>query len=333
MGFSKAVRRNLQEAPLHLQAWRARRQGKRSAGGTYHVVIPIRTFKVYREHLLSIVDCLEALGRHTILHPVKRFSDVGQLHEGDRVIAFAPYRLEAFEPQPGVLYVCVNSEQYPEDPGELQDGLHGRGREFMDRCHLVFECHEALYEKAKSLGLQPAGVLPFAYSPRWDWKAWPERPRYDVAFLGRFSGDHRKELWSEIAERFRACPRTEAWGGQRPRFLRDAKIQLSFSQTEVAQLGGHRFAMALANKCFVLSEPLPPASPFTPGEHFGEASAAGMIDTIARYLDADAERKRIAEAGHRFFTIEYRLETFIQRMIPKLDLALEDLQAGRTPGT
>ncbi len=324
MGIRKAAQRHWIETPLYLEASRARRRARRAPTGAYRIVIPFRTYKVYREHVLGVVDALEAVGRTAILHPVKTFEEVGVLRPGDRVLAFAPYRLEPFERVDGVVYAAVNSEQYPDDPAGLAEGLHARGAGFLGACDLVFECHEALFAKAQALGLDPAGVLPFAWSPRWNWNAEPTAPRYDVAFLGRFVGDHRRELWSEIRDRFDVNPANEAWGRGRARFLRSAKIQLSFSQTEQAQLAGHRFAMALANKCFVVSEPLPAGVPFKPGQHHVEASATGMVATIERYLAADDERRRIAETGHRFFATEYRLAPFVQRLVTRMEIAAED---------
>lgn len=323
MGIKKAAQRHWIETPLYFEAARARRRGKRAPTGAYRIVVPFRTYKVYGEHLLGIVDALQSLGRTAILHPVKHFREVGVLRPGDRVLAFAPYRLEPFDRVDGVVYAAVNSEQYPDDPAGLAEGLHARGAGFLGGCDLVFECHEALFDRAQALDLDPAGVLPFAYTERWAWRATPTAPRHDVAFLGRFAGDRRKELWSEIREQFNVNPKNEAWGRGRAHFLRSAKIQLSFSQTEQAQLAGHRFAMALANKCFIVSEPLPPGVPFKPGFHHVEATASSMVATIERYLENDDDRKRIAEGGHRFFTTEYRLEPFVQRLVARMDLAAE----------
>ncbi len=332
MSIKKGIRRHILEAPLYFRCLRARWDAAAEKGGTYHIVIPFRTYKVYREHMLGLVDCLEAVGRRTILHPVKRFRQVGRLQRGDRVLAFAPYRLEAFERTPGVLYAAVNSEQYPETAEELKEGLHLRGKGFLTGCHLVFECHEALEDRARALGLKPAGVLPFGYTDRWNWGAFPVQPRYDVAFLGRFSSDHRRELWGAVKDRFRVCPRNEAWGKRRPGFLRSARIQLNFSQTEVALLAGHRFAMMLANRCFLLSETLPPGSPFKAGVHYAEASSSTMIDAIARYLERKDLRASIAQAGHDFVRNEYRLETHVNRILPVLDFAMEAVLDDREPG-
>lgn len=306
----------------------ARRPTTAAVSGGYHVVVPARAFRVFEEQALGLGDCLEAVGRAPTLHRVRRMRQVGRLHSGDRVIVFAPHRLDAFEPVDGVLYTAVNDFPYP-DPGNAESG---RPRAPIPAgYHLVFESHEALYDRAKRLDLHPAGVLPFACGPRWEWDAAPVSPRYDVAFLGRVNTDHRRELWANIRERFKTCPQTEAWGRRRAALLRSARIQLSFAATEVHELPGHRFAMALANCCFVLSEPLPPGSPFRPGAHYAEATASGMIDAIARYLERHEQRQAVAEAGHRFFTTEYRLEGFVKRMLPVLDFAVEAIREGRNP--
>jgi hypothetical protein len=331
MSLIRTLRRNVTEAPLYYECWQARREAAAQPPGTYHVVIPFRTYKVYREQVLGLVDCLQAMKRPAVLHPVKRFKQVGRLRPGDRVIAFAPYRLEPFERKPGVLYAAVNAEHYPAHPDAFEQALQDRSAGFLACCHLVFEGHEALLAQAVGLGLERAGVLPFAYTERWNWDAAPVKPRYDVAFLGRLSTDHRREIWESICARFKACPHTEAWGNGRARLLRSARIQLSLSLTEVPQLAGHRFAMALANRCFVLSEPLPPKSPFRPGVHFAEATASSLIDAIARHLEHADQRAAIAERGHEFFKSEYRLEGFVRRILPMLDFAMEAVREGREP--
>ncbi|MBN2489941.1 MAG: glycosyltransferase family 1 protein [Planctomycetes bacterium] len=331
MSFLENLRRNLADAPLHYRSWQARRDAGAERGGTYRVVVPLGVYNVYREHAEGLVDCLRALGRTAFLHPVKQLRHGGRLIPGDRVLAFAPDRLEPFKRAPGILYAAVNEEPYAARPDAGEDPPPRRSAGFLERCHLVFEANEALLEQAAELGLERAGVLPFGYSERWNWHAAPVKPRYDVAFLGRLATDHRRELWDAIRARFRVAPRNEAWGKQRARLLRAARIQLSLRVTEVPELAGHRFAMALANRCFLLSEPLPPGSPFQPGVHFAEATASSMIDRISRHLEHADPRAAIAARGHAFFRSEYRLETFVQRILPMLDFAMEAVREGREP--
>ncbi len=210
--------------------------------------------------------------------------------------------------------------------------MHKVWLSFLADCHLVFECHEARHAEAMARGDRPAGVLPFGYSPHWDQNAVPVKPRYDVAFLGRLLTDHRQELWDAVRARFKTYPRTEAWGRRRERLLRSARIQLSLSRIERPQLSGHRFALALANRCFLMSEPLPKPCPFRAGVHYVEATTASLIDTIGRFLERDEERLQIATAGHDFFRQNFRLDHFVKRLLPALDFAMEAIGEGREPG-
>jgi hypothetical protein len=333
MGIFKSLRRNLVEAPLQVQAWQARRQAAGEPRGTYHLVLPFRAITAYQEHIQGLVECFEAVGRTTVLHPVKRIRQVGKPRPGDRVIFFRPEQLDLFDPVPGVLYAAVNSEPYPYSSLTARWPIERQYTEFLERCDIILESHEALLARARERELNRAGVLPFGYSEHWNWNATPVKPRYDVAFLMGQVTDHRRELWEAIRSRFKVCPRHEAWGRRRIRFLRSARIQLSFSRYEEPHLSGHRFAMALANGCFVLSEPLPPKSPFKAGVHYAEATSASMVDTIARYLDRQEKREQIAAAGREFFTTHYRLEHFVKRVLPIFDFALEAIREGKDPST
>jgi len=333
MGLFNSLSRRLVEAPLQVQAWQARRQAASELHGTYHLVLPFRAIKAYQEHIQGLIECFEAVGRTPVLHPVKRFRQMGKPRPGDRVLIFKPDHLDPFDPAPGVLYAAVNSEPYPYSDSDEPWPADGRYAEFLERCHIVLESHEAALNRAEELGLSRAGVLPFGYSEHWNWNATPVKPRYDVAFLSRSASDHRRELWEAIKSRFKASPRHEAWGRGRIRFLRSARIQLCFGRNEEPHLSGHRFAVALANGCFLLSEPLPPGSPFKAGVHHAEATPASMVDAIARYLTRREKREQIAAAGREFFTTEYRLEHFVQRLLPILDFALEAVREGRDPNT
>ncbi len=326
MGVARSLRRNAIETPLYATRELARRRGARLSGPSYRVAVPIRVYKTYREQALGLVDCLRELGHRALLHPIKRIEDLGPLRAGDRVVAFGPYRLGAFERQPGVLYAAVNAEFYGETPGA---GMIGRSRDFAGRCDLLFESNEVSLRQARELGLHPAGLLPFAWSPRWDWQAAPSAPRYDVAFLGRIRhSEYRAELWGEIRRRFSVCPRTQAWGRGRRRFLRSARIQLSLHQGDADHLPGHRFAMALANRCFVLCEPLPPEAPYRAGVHYAAAASHEMADAIEHYLGRPEQMRRIAEEGHHFFRDEYRLVDHAARLCAAMDAARERIGSG-----
>jgi hypothetical protein len=264
MGVRRTLQRNWIEAPLYLARGVARRRARSLRRPAYRIAVPIRVYKTYREHALGLADCLRSLGHTVLIHPIKRLEDVRPLQRGDRVVTFGAYRLSDFEREPGVFYAAVNAEFYGSGPDE---GMIQRTREFVDGCDLLFESNEVSLRQAQNLELNPAGLLPFAWTPRWEWRAAPTSPCYDIAFLGRVDqNEHGRALWGKICSRFEACPHTVAWGRRRARFLRRARIQLNLNQGSADHFPGHRFAMALANRCFILSEPLPDEVRFRAGE-------------------------------------------------------------------
>ncbi|HEY5658654.1 MAG TPA: glycosyltransferase [Myxococcota bacterium] len=326
MGVRKTLQRNWIEVPLYVARGVARQRARSLPRPAYRIAAPIRVYKTYREQVLGLADCLRSLGHTALVHPIKRLEDVGPLRHGDRVVTFGTYRLRSFEREPGVLYAAVNAEFYGSRPDE---GMMQRTREFVDRCDLLFESNEVSLRQARDLGLNPSGLMPFAWTPRLDWRAAPSAPRYDIAFLGRIEqSEHRLALREEIRSRFNACPYTVAWGRGRARFLRRARIQLSLNQGSTDHFPGHRFALALANRCFILSEPLPDEAPFRAGVHYAAAPLGEIAQAIEFYLKNPESMRRIAEAGHRFFRCEYRLIDYAEHMCKTMDAAWDTLRSG-----
>ncbi|MBN1511063.1 MAG: hypothetical protein JXB13_03540 [Phycisphaerae bacterium] len=91
------------------------------------------SIRKYREHVLGFVECLEALGRRTRLHAVRRAKQAGRFRPGDRVIAFAPRHLECAERSDGVLYVAVNSEPDVDLPADVRQTRYRESRRRRDR--------------------------------------------------------------------------------------------------------------------------------------------------------------------------------------------------------
>jgi glycosyltransferase involved in cell wall biosynthesis len=79
--------------------------------------------------------------------------------------------------------------------------------------------------------------------------------------------------------------------------------------------------MALANRCFILSEPLPDEAPYKAGVHYAAASADEMGDAIAHYLAYPEQMRRIADQGHRFFRDEYPLAEYTARLCATMEAA------------
>lgn len=297
---------------------------RRAAPGLHRIVVPPRVLDTYEETAHGIADGFAALGRAALVECVDALDRLAPLKPGDRVIVFGAHRYEPWRPPAGVLLVGVNVEQYPPDwtPGGAVNPLMAKTDRFLAGCDLLLECNECLLAESARRGRSAAGVLPFAWTPRFESGLAPlAEPPFDLAFLGRPAEGRRALALRELGRRFRLAPTTVAWGARRAEFLRSARIQLNLHQGEAPALESHRFALCLANGAFVLSEPLPPEAPFRAGVHHVEAPLAGWGEVIAHWLARPAERARIAAAGRRFLREEYAFPPALAKLLPLLDAA------------
>ncbi|MBL8844107.1 MAG: glycosyltransferase family 1 protein [Planctomycetes bacterium] len=308
-------------------AWRrpaVARAARAAAPGMHRIVVPPRVLDTYEETAGGIADGFAALGRDAVVECVDDLARLAPLKRGDRVIVFGAHRYEPWRPPAGVLLVGVNVEQYPPDwtPHGTSVVHMAKTDRFLAGCDLLLECNECLLEESARRGRPAAGVLPFAYTPRFDSGLPPlAKPPFEIAFLGRPGDGRRKEALARLGARFRLAPATVAWGRARGEFLRRAQLQLNLHQGEEAVLESHRFALCLANGAFVLSEPLPASAPFRDGVHYAAAPLAQWDDAIAHWLARPEERARIAEAGRRFLREEYAFPRALAQLLPLLDAA------------
>jgi glycosyl transferase family 1 len=322
---------------LALRAWlarpAARAAARRAAPGLCHVVVPPRVLDTYDETLEGIADGLRALGRVAVVDCVRRLEQIGPLRPRDVVLVYGTHRYPPWRPPAGVLLVGVNVEQYPDDwtPRGTTVDLMARSDRFLAGCDVVLECNEGLLLESERLGRKAAGVLPFAWTPRFDAGLAPlGDPPYDVAFLGRPGDGRRRELLARLERSFKLAPSTVAWGRRRAEFLRCAKVQLNLHQSEKPVLEGHRFALCYANGAFLLSEPLPPGPPFRAGVHHAEAPMARMDEAIRDWLARPADRARIAAEGRRFFREEYTFRRALEKLLPIFDEKVAAIAARAT---
>lgn len=323
---------------LAIRAWlerpAARAVARRAAPGLFHLVIPPRVLDTYEETLAGIADGLRSLGRAAVVDCVRGLDEIGPLRPRDVVLVYGAHRYPPWRPPAGVLLVGVNVEQYPDDwtPQGTSVDLMAKSDRFLAGCDVVLECNEGLLQESTRLGRGAAGVLPFAFTPRFDAGLAPlAEPPFDVAFLGRPGDGRRKEALARLARSFKLAPSTVAWGRRRAEFLRCAKIQLNLHQGEKPVLEGHRFALCYANGAFLLSEPLPPGPPFKAGVHHVEAPLAQMEQAIRDWLARPAERARIAAEGRRFFREEYTFQRALERLLPIIDEKVSVIASNATP--
>jgi glycosyltransferase involved in cell wall biosynthesis len=110
------------------------------------------------------------------------------------------------------------------------------------------------------------------------------------------------------------------WGEQRLEMINRARTFLAF-QRNPGELSGMRMILGMACRSLIISEPIVSPEPYVPGIHYVSVSLADMPEAIRYYIDNDAERARIADAGHRFITTELTLERSVRAIIELAGLA------------
>jgi hypothetical protein len=179
----------------------------------------------------------------------------------------------------------------------------------------------ATHERADFLAQEgvPVHVVPYGYEEPDGRDLGLERD-IDVLFLGVLDLRVRKRAVRILR---RAGIRVEAhgdysdrslWGESRTRLINRAKIMLSVSRFP-GTFGSKRFLLGMSCKALVVSDPLYDSRPFVPDVHFVESPVADLPETMRRYLADDAERLRIAQAGHDLVTGELTIRRSVERLL------------------
>jgi hypothetical protein len=135
----------------------------------------------------------------------------------------------------------------------------------------------------------------------------------DVLFLGALDVPRRRRLIAQLrsagvrVEALGSWHRKDTWGEARTELLNRTKIFLNI-QRYPGEMSGLRMILAMANKAMVISEPIYLPGPYRPGEHWAEAGIEQMPEVIAYYLQHEAERQRLVEAGHELVMNQITLE-------------------------
>ncbi|MEO8577663.1 MAG: glycosyltransferase [Gemmatimonadales bacterium] len=147
----------------------------------------------------------------------------------------------------------------------------------------------------------------------------------DVLFLGETRPGRRRTLLDrlrrdgvEVTVRGSWHPSQQAlWGEDRVRFLNRTKILIHL-QRYPGKTAHKRFVLALANGAMVVSEPAYLPEPLVPGVHYAEAPIEKMPELIRYYLNNEAEREKIALAGHKLITEEDTFERSIRGVVDRI---------------
>jgi hypothetical protein len=151
----------------------------------------------------------------------------------------------------------------------------------------------------------------------------------DVLFLGDARIPRRRQLLRQlhsdgidVVTLGSNSAATGYWGNTRTELLNRTKILLNISRLP-GHLPDYRLIVGMANGALVVSEPLHLPAPYVPGEHYVEASAERMAETIRRYLSDEEACARITSMAHRFMTKGLTLEGSFQQLIDLLERRLE----------
>jgi hypothetical protein len=168
--------------------------------------------------------------------------------------------------------------------------------------------------------------VPLGYSPSSGRDLGLERD-IDALFVGVMSDPrHRRAARSVRAKGIDLVARggwTLAgglWGDERLETINRARTFLGF-QRNPGELSGMRMLLGMACRSLVISEPIVSPEPYVPGTHYASVTLADMPEAIRYYIDNDAERARIADAGHRFVTTELTLERSVSKILELAGLA------------
>ena len=141
----------------------------------------------------------------------------------------------------------------------------------------------------------------------------------DVLFLGSTNPRHRRSALRRlrragVAVEVRGSYNDPSlWGEERTRLLNRTKIVLSISRFP-GTFGSKRFAIAMACKALVVSDPVYDPDPFVRDLHFVETSLGDMPQAIERYLADEDARARIAAQGHELVLRELPFERSVTRL-------------------
>lgn len=182
---------------------------------------------------------------------------------------------------------------------------------------LVVTSHGAAERLAED-GLQ-AAVVPIGGNPAHGRDLGLERD-LDVLFLGALDVPRRRRALQRLRRSGLAVTAVGGWddarfwGDERARLVNRARVFLNLSR-HPGQFSGVRLMLGMASGALVVSEPIYRPEPFVPGRHYVESPLETMPAVVARYLDDDAERRRIATAGHELVTRKLTHERSVARVL------------------
>jgi hypothetical protein len=192
---------------------------------------------------------------------------------------------------------------------------HFRRRGLLDRLIVTSRARTHLLEQ---MGFKPM-TIPLGYHEAYGRDIRLTRD-IDVLFLGDAGIPRRRAILKTLDSQLRPLGiRFEIYdrgrwveGHRRTQLLNRTRILLNLFKSP-ADFTGHRLLLGMSNKALVVSEPFVDPFPFQRGEHFLEARAVDMVDTIAAALTDNDSRHRIVERAYEFVTRELAMQKLCAR--------------------
>lgn len=142
----------------------------------------------------------------------------------------------------------------------------------------------------------------------------------DVVFLGRAKIRRRQRILEGLEAALARCGRTlqivEAgcFGPARTEMLNRARVSLNLTNYPW-EVPGIRFLMSMACGALVVSENVSDSTPFREGEHFASAQTKDLSDVVLRFLDNEAERRRLVDTARDFVTRDLTLSRSVDSLL------------------
>lgn len=184
-------------------------------------------------------------------------------------------------------------------------------------CDLVAVSTPARHEVLSRMGIRSA-YAPIGYHPLWGGDLGLKRD-IDVLFLGRVRRTSRQVILSRLRNQLKrdnvelTVVDGNCFGPDRTRLLNRTRIILDIVQNSW-EMPTMRLLAGMACGAMVISNWMSDPHPFRP-EHLVRAESHRLADAVLRYLRAEPDRRRIAEAAQQYVTSELLWHKTVSRVL------------------
>ena len=263
-------------------------------------IIIVATTQYFSQYGNALKSALEKRGGAV----VTLYSELTNLDTADVIIVVGPQTFDLKELRRCKSLKCAifTEQMYSREVGYKVRGMNMTWNAFKDsryfdlifdwsrcNCKVISKWHPKVY------------FFPHSYFKELEIVSNVEEKVYDIAFIGAvYPNSRRKVIMDYLKERYNVMPQSEGiWGEKKAKALGEAKIYLNLHQDEGLITEYPRLYDYISNHCFVLSEPMANAEPFTEGEDYDIFYITNMCAQIDFYLQNEQERKRISDHAYR----------------------------------